>query len=492
MEHDIPQYLLDLMLDVILDVLKGKSGSIMLTDGTSSNLTIQSARGLKKEIIRTARTRLGSGISGKVAETDIPLFIKGVNADRREQISPSDLRRPDLDNALILPLKLRNGTVGTLNINSIALDSAELEEKHRTATEIVSRFFKYLVETPPPAAHHEPPSRLYMLNLFREYNVLRELRVVFDYIFQVITDISGLQKKGVFFLKDRDGTFFDLVLGYGFEAAGYRTIYEELLPSLQKRMPQVPQFMEVFNRSELLTNPSHLFEEPYLILFPMTSEKKGEPTHGQLVLFSAKKPRIPSHSHQMLKILCRRGGKAIKNALSNQDFQDFTRTDNLTGTYNYGLWWKRLDEEFSRTRREGQGTITLLVLDIDRFDRINHTHGFYVGDQVLRLIADKICACVRSNDIVGRIGGEEFGVILLQADRSSARMIGQRILNAIADIPLEMRLDLGHPLSMSGGIAAHPDDAVVPGELVEKARTALVSAKIMGGGTLKLFDHLEE
>ena len=111
---------------------------------------------------------------------------------------------------------------------------------------------------------------------------------------------------------------------------------------------------------------------------------------------------------------------------------------------------------------------------------------------MLRFIADKITANVRSNDIVGRIGGEKFGVILLQASKSSTLMIANRILGAVENISDEMRLNLDTPITLSGGVSGFPLDADTPETLMEKSQTALVSAKIMGGNRIKLFEHMEE
>ena len=71
----IPSHILDLMLGVILDVMRAERGSIMLLDGKTQELTIRSAQGLKNEIIKKARVRLGSGVSGKVAATVSPAVM---------------------------------------------------------------------------------------------------------------------------------------------------------------------------------------------------------------------------------------------------------------------------------------------------------------------------------------------------------------------------------------------------------------------------------
>ena len=491
--EQIPQHILDLLLNIVLDVMKSKSGSIMLTDGSSPELTIQSARGLKKEIIESARVYLGYGISGKVATDEKALYIKGDCMDTKNQITADDLTRKDINHSLIIPLKLGKGTLGTLNINAMDLTESELVEKQKLAQDIVSRFYNHLMTTEHPPAHHSPPSQLYMMNIFREYNVLRELRIVFDYIFQVLTDISHIQKKGIFLLKNKTSNYFELVLGYGFESNLYRNLYEKLAPSIQSKLPETPGFMEIFNREDLLMlKQDNFINENFVVVFPIKSFDEQSDSQGQLVLFNNEKPVINKNQEQILKTLCNRAAETIKNSNVNQSFKDLTYTDSLTGTYNYGLWWKRLNEEFSRLKREKKGVIALLLIDVDRFNQVNLAHGYYAGDQILRFIADKIQSCVRTNDIVGRIGGEKFGVILLQSSKESAQMIARRILDAVEHISDEMRLNLESPITLSAGISGFPMDADNPESLVQKAQTAIISAKIMGGNTIKLFDHMEE
>lgn len=464
----------------------------MLTDGNTPELTIKTAKGLKKEIIEAARVRLGTGVSGKVAINDIPLYIDGVNNNRRTFIDDKDLIKKKSDHSFIIPIRLGHGAIGTINVNAMDIPQTELAEKHKMIKGIVSKFYEHLIQAEIKPSHHTPPSQLYMMNIFREYNTLRELRIVFDYIFQIITDVSGLQKKGVFFLKNKESNYFELVLGYGFEALNYNNLYEEVVPSIQAKVSDSANFMEIFNKAELSLKTSTFFKEKFIVVFPMLSPLEKKAAMGQLILFNNEKPIIEKKQKLLLKDICTRAAETIYTSNANQSFRDFTYTDSLTGTYNYGLWWKRLNEEFSRIHREKTGNMALLLLDVDRFNRINQIHGYYAGDQMLRCIADKIVICVRSNDIVGRIGGEKFGIILLQASKTSTLMIAKRILSAVEKISLEMRLKIKDTITLSGGISAFPVDADTPETLIEKAQTALISAKIMGGNKIKLFEHMEE
>lgn len=127
--NQIPSQALELMLDVVLEVMRAERGSIMLLDDKCQELSIQSARGLKSDIIRKARVRLGSGISGKVAVSGQAVFLEGIAEDRRLSIKPVDFVNQKIDTSYVAPIRLHNGTLGTININSLKSDHQIRPEK---------------------------------------------------------------------------------------------------------------------------------------------------------------------------------------------------------------------------------------------------------------------------------------------------------------------------------------------------------------------------
>ena len=485
----IPSQILELLLDVILEVMRAKRGSIMLLDDTSQELTIRNARGLKKEIIEKARVRLGSGISGKVAAGGQAVFVKGVTDELQLNIKSDDLINPEIDTSYIVPIKLHDGTVGTINVNSVLKNHGIEPEKESLVRRILYCFSEYLAQVDIPASHHETPSQLYMMNIFREYSSLRELRMVFDYIFHLITNLLDTRKKGVFLLKNRQSGFFDLILGYGLDTSLYRETYEELATQLQVEKMESIQSFTVFRQEELFSKPLTLLQEEFYIVLPLIWQNTVQ---GQFFLFTDTSPTFDKTTQGLIRSICESAARVIEESASEQKFQDLTSTDTLTGMYNYGLWWKRLHEELARSVRQGNTKVSLIVLDIDQFDRFNRDHGYFLGDELLRIIADRINRCLRNYDIAGRIGSDEFAITLPDTDKQRALEVAHRILDAVSDIPTEMNIPLSHPLTLSGGVIQFPDDAETPGALVENAKACLVSAKIMGGNRIKSFEHLEE
>ncbi len=488
-EGTIPPDILDLLLDLILEVMSAKHGSIMLLDNKSQELTIRKARGLKEEIIKKARVRLGDGISGKVASSGQSVFIKG-GSELQLNIQPEDLINPEIDTSYVVPIKLHDGTIGTINISSVLRNHDIQANRESLVRRILYCFSEYLTQVDLPESPHEPPSQLYMMNIFREYSSMRELRVVFDYIFHLTTNLLKTTKKGVFLLKNHQSGFFDLILGYGIDTASYREIYEELVSQLRAEKIAALSCVEVFSRKELFSEASQRLSDEFYIVMPLAWHNRVQ---GHFFLFTEKEALVLDEpTKHLVKSICQSAARVIEESSSEQRFQELASTDSLTGMYNYGLWWKRLHEELDRSKRLDVGKISLIVLDIDHFDRFNRDHGYFLGDELLRVISDRIKHCLRNYDIAGRIGSDEFGIALPGTDKQKALEVAHRILNTVSDLPAEMKLPFSHALTLSGGITEFPDDAKTPGAMVENAKAVLISAKIMGGNCIKLFEHLEE
>jgi len=105
--------------------------------------------------------------------------------------------------------------------------------------------------------------------------------------------------------------------------------------------------------------------------------------------------------------------------------------DGMTRFFNKTAFQHLVEKYLSERVEPRKRQAALLVIDADNFKSINDTYGHAVGDKVIRTIADKIRSVVRHNDIVGRIGGEEFGILLLDSDEIVAKAVAERLRSAI-------------------------------------------------------------
>lgn len=175
----------------------------------------------------------------------------------------------------------------------------------------------------------------------------------------------------------------------------------------------------------------------------------------------------------------------LENVISNEMLKYIGLTDALTGVYNRRYIDRRLLEEIARARRQHY-CIACMYIDIDHFKGVNDTHGHQGGDEVLREVAARIRQELRRSDALGRFGGEEFVVLLIDADLASATFVAERIRASIAGTPFELPGAALASVSVSIGVASLPSQSdqwaieVVAQQLVAHADQALYQAKANG------------
>jgi diguanylate cyclase (GGDEF)-like protein len=163
------------------------------------------------------------------------------------------------------------------------------------------------------------------------------------------------------------------------------------------------------------------------------------------------------------------------------------RHDTLTGLPNRALFSDRLDQAILRGTRD-QTRFALLFVDLDRFKNINDQYGHLVGDEALKACCNRMLGSVRSSDSVGRIGGDEF-VILLDnvSDISGVLEIAHKIKEVVA-LPINIH-GIKVVLSVSIGVALFPDDAQDDETLLKKADLAMYHAKEVGRNSVCLYSE---
>jgi diguanylate cyclase (GGDEF)-like protein len=158
-------------------------------------------------------------------------------------------------------------------------------------------------------------------------------------------------------------------------------------------------------------------------------------------------------------------------------------TDGLTGLYNHAYFLQALRREVQRARRH-RSRISVVLLDLDDFKKVNDSRGHVEGDKVLMKAASLVRGCVREIDVASRYGGEEFAVVLTETDRVGAHLVAERIRRRIDEHFRRGRAS--PPVTISGGIATWPDDAAGADELLRRADEGLYRAKAAGKNCIAL------
>jgi len=175
---------------------------------------------------------------------------------------------------------------------------------------------------------------------------------------------------------------------------------------------------------------------------------------------------------------------ALDNAQIRARLEYQAQTDSLTGLYNHRYFHERLRSELTRASRT-RDSVAVLMLDIDDFKRVNDMYGHGTGDQVLRDLADLLRGGLRGSDVVCRLGGEEFGVIMSSCDAGDALNLARRLTDALA----EVEFGAAGKITISVGISQGPQHAMNPRELVACAEAAMMTSKARGKNQIVLFDE---
>ena len=176
------------------------------------------------------------------------------------------------------------------------------------------------------------------------------------------------------------------------------------------------------------------------------------------------------------------------SARKEAEFQiaHMARHDALTDLANRTLFRERLVQELAMSQRRG-ASFAVLCLDLDRFKVVNDTLGHQAGDILLRTVAERLRALVRSEDTVARIGGDEFMIIQTgPVVGSSIRTLAQRLIEVVSQ-PIDLD-GSSVTVGVSVGVAMAPQDGTEPDLLCRNADLALFRAKDAGRNTFRLYE----
>ena len=189
-----------------------------------------------------------------------------------------------------------------------------------------------------------------------------------------------------------------------------------------------------------------------------------------------------------LELLASHIGACLLQREQGEEMQRLAETDPLTWLFNRRHFDRRLEAELNRALR-AEHLLALLMIDVDHFKTINDRFGHSAGDRVLRAVAAGIAQAVRLYDVPTRYGGDEFAVILPDADTEIATRVARRVLEKTAAQALPPELvAAGRTIGLSIGVATFPRPSADAAGLIEFADVAMYKAKETGGG-VRVWEH---
>jgi len=174
--------------------------------------------------------------------------------------------------------------------------------------------------------------------------------------------------------------------------------------------------------------------------------------------------------------------------MKNRILSEISHKDALTGLYNRFYVMEKIDSEMNRALRHGY-PISVLMLDLDHFKRINDSYGHPVGDEVLKIVGQVLRESCRVYDVAGRYGGEEFCIVLPETRVGNTTQVAERIRNRLATTPLSVG-STSIVVTASIGVAGmdSTEGVLSASTLVERADRALYSAKHLGRNRVEMWN----
>ncbi|HEV8462348.1 MAG TPA: diguanylate cyclase [Gaiellaceae bacterium] len=268
--------------------------------------------------------------------------------------------------------------------------------------------------------------------------------------------------------------------------------YEDEIMSSRPRFGEGITGWAVENRRPVWTNRAHL--DPRSIVIPGTPSEPEALITVPLIARGALKGALniyrigedagfAEHEFELAKWFGDAAALAIDNAQIRARLEHLAQTDSLTGLYNHRFFHERLRSELTRASRS-HDSIAVMMFDLDDFKRVNDVYGHSAGDQLLIQLARLARETVRGSDVVCRVGGEEFAVIMPSCDAGDALGLASRLTERLREVEFEP----AGRMTVSIGVAQGPEHAMNPRELIACAEAAMMTAKARGKNQVVIYD----
>jgi diguanylate cyclase (GGDEF)-like protein len=246
-------------------------------------------------------------------------------------------------------------------------------------------------------------------------------------------------------------------------------------------LPDVSDRSSVFAKRNLVCSTDH----GSLLAVPMVH------MDTLLGVMNFQRPEVAGFSPEELELLMAvadQAAMAVKNARLHAETVLLTMTDPLTGVPNRRHLFNQLEAELARADRYGT-PLSILMVDVDHFKRLNDAEGHRVGDETLRKVCDVLRTRVRKVDTLARYGGEEFMVLLPQTGKEGAFEVGEKLRRAVLESPAlaSASQPTGH-ITISIGVASFPLDASAQEKLVDCVDAALYASKRGGRNKVSAYE----
>ncbi len=291
------------------------------------------------------------------------------------------------------------------------------------------------------------------------YNLIQEYEVLMDSLEGVIYSLD-MEKNNVTFIKGADQTF-----GYSNETFRKNTnLWREIIhPEDRAKVDKSEKFLQLGKSTRIEFRILHPIEDEKWVLKIATPIQDDD---GKIVRING----------QIIDITDR---KQLENQLKQMAY-----FDDLTDLPNRKMLDRHIEKALARSKRHNHN-FTLMFVDLDDFKLVNDTLGHDAGDLLLQEVVQRINHTIREEDLIARIGGDEFIIVFEETTKEDVEDIAKRIVENVS-LPYKLN-EQDARISLSIGISMYPDDGEDKGSLIDHADKAMYYAKNNGKNNYKLY-----
>lgn len=422
------------------------------------------------------RAKIGEGFTGWVAAHGIPLCIPDANDDPRgAQIEGTD----NVPESMVIVPMQRDGTViGVITLSKLGLNQFDDDDLQvlmiladQAATALESA--RLLAQTESMATELRQ-----LLEMSQALTQTLDPKQVGSLIARHLMPALGVEECSISAWDVAGDQIVSLGQYPDHDLVNQHPIYA-LADYPETRRVLETQATVIIDAESETANPAEvaiLREDGYRTLAMLPLIAKGQSV-GLVELLSSDGRPFDDGRLALARTMANEAAMALENARLYEAARSLADRDPLTGFFNHRFLYERLGEEFVRARRSRR-PLSLLMLDIDDFKLVNDTFGHQFGDRCLVHLAEIVRSSLRASDVPARYGGDEFAVILPEADMSAAQGVADRITEELARRPLVADGRGPVPMTVSIGVASADLDVRAATDLIGIADEAMYVAKV--------------
>lgn len=461
---------LEEVLDRTISVLRSyfhlEHVAILLLDQKTGELTVRKQFGWSG----TAKPASHAGLISAAAQQKHPIYVPDVREDSRyvEAI-------PSTRSELVLPLLFADKLIGILDAQGDKTDFLTKE-----SMDLLGMFSMQAAIAIQNAQLHSLEERkaaqLEAINLIaRQTTAVLDLNELMEKVCTLVLQAFPIDHASILLLEEGRLVFRahrgkltaryteGQTLGAGEGLCG--RALNTGRPVLENNVTDVPSYVKAFE--ETLSE----------VCIPLISFGQGV---GVLSLESSQLNAFEQSDLPSMESVADICANAIQNARYFEKVRHMAYVDGLTGLFNRRYFENRIEEEIERAKRY-EGAMSIILVDIDHFKRLNDEYGHLLGDDVLRQVSTLFGINLRKADVACRFGGEEFALIVPQTKGDDAFAVADKLRRMIAVTPFP---GVARPVTVTAGVASFPENGTTRDDLVRAADAALYAGKQSGRNTV--------